>query len=102
MKNRSSLKKGIPNNNGLKWTLYCESRCPFAILQLRKGVVKKLETYHHVVVAVDFSEKAKIALERGVRIAKLTGAALPLVCVIDTHSFGSVEAYDLKYAKELI
>ena len=24
-----------------------------------------------------------------------------LVCVIDTHSFGSVEAYDLKYVKEL-
>ena len=60
-----------------------------------------VETYHNVVVAMDFSEKAKIAFERGVRIAKLTGATLHLVCVIDTHSFGSVEAYDFKYAKQL-
>ena len=60
-----------------------------------------VDTYKHVVVAVDFSEKAKIAFERGMRISKLTGAVLHLVSVIDTHSFGSVEAYDLKYAKEL-
>lgn len=60
-----------------------------------------VETYKNVVVAVDFSEKAKIAFERGVRIAKLTGATLHLVSVIDTHSFGSVEAYDLKYAEVL-
>ena len=60
-----------------------------------------VETYHNVVVAIDFSEKAKIAFERGVHITKLTGATLHLVCVIDTHSFGSVEAYDLKYAKQL-
>ncbi|AWE07059.1 universal stress protein [Lysinibacillus sp. 2017] len=59
------------------------------------------ETYKNIVVAVDFSEKAKIAFERGILIAKLTGATLHLVSVIDTHSFGSVEAYDLKYAKEL-
>ncbi|MGN7476438.1 universal stress protein [Solibacillus silvestris] len=60
-----------------------------------------VETYKNIAVAVDFSEKAKIAFERGVRIAKLTNATLHLVCVIDTHSFGSVEAYDLKYAKAL-
>lgn len=60
-----------------------------------------VESYKNVVVAVDFSEKAKIAFERGIRIAKLTGAVLHLVTVIDTHSFGSVEAYDLKYAKQL-
>ena len=60
-----------------------------------------IETYKNVVVAVDFSEKAQIAFERGVRIAKLTDATLNLICVIDTHSFGSVEAYDLKYAKAL-
>lgn len=60
-----------------------------------------VNTYKNIVVAVDFSEKAKIAFERGIRIAKLTGAELNLVCVIDTHSFGSVEAYDLKYAKNL-
>ena len=60
-----------------------------------------VETYKNVVVAVDFSEKAKIAFERGVRIANLTGATLHLVSVIDTHSFGSIEAYDVKYAKEL-
>ena len=60
-----------------------------------------VQTYKNIVVAIDFSEKAKIAFERGVRIAKLTGATLHLVSVIDTHSFGSVEAYDLKYAKQL-
>lgn len=60
-----------------------------------------VESYKNIVVAIDFSEKAKIAFERGIRIAKLTGATLHLVSVIDTHSFGSVEAYDLKYAKEL-
>lgn len=60
-----------------------------------------VETYKNIVVAIDFSEKAKIAFKRGVRIAKLTGATLHLVSVIDTHSFGSVEAYDLKYAKQL-
>ena len=50
-------------------------------------VVIMVETYHNVVVAIDFSEKAKIAFKRGVRIAKLTGATLHLVSVIDTHSF---------------
>ena len=61
-----------------------------------------VETYKNIVVAVDFSEKAKIAFDRGVRIATLTGATMHLVCVIDTKSFGSVEAYDMKYAKELM
>lgn len=73
----------------------------FDILFSREGVVFMVQTYKNIVVAVDFSEKAKIAFERGIHLAKLTGAQLHLVCVIDTHSFGSVEAYDLKYAKEL-
>lgn len=60
-----------------------------------------LKTYNNIVVAIDFSEKAKIAFERGMNVARLTDATLNLVSVIDTHSFGSVEAYDLKYAKAL-
>ncbi|WP_342575636.1 universal stress protein [Solibacillus sp. FSL K6-1781] len=60
-----------------------------------------LKTYKNIVVAIDFSEKAKVAFERGMNIARLTDATLHLVSVIDTHSFGSVEAYDLKYAKAL-
>ncbi|AMO85037.1 universal stress protein [Solibacillus sp. FSL W7-1472] len=60
-----------------------------------------LKTYKNIVVAIDFSEKAKVAFERGMNVARLTDATLHLVSVIDTHSFGSVEAYDLKYAKAL-
>ena len=60
-----------------------------------------LKTYKNIVVAIDFSEKAKVAFERGMNVARLTDATLNLVSVIDTHSFGSVEAYDLKYAKAL-
>lgn len=60
-----------------------------------------LKRYKNIVVAIDFSEKAKIAFERGLNVARSTDATLNLVSVIDTHSFGSVEAYDLKYAKAL-
>lgn len=60
-----------------------------------------LKTYKNIVVAIDFSEKAKVAFERGMNVARSTDATLHLVSVIDTHSFGSVEAYDLKYAKAL-
>lgn len=60
-----------------------------------------LKTYKNIVVAIDFSENAKIAFERGLNVARLTDATLNLVSVIDTQSFGSVEAYDLKYAKAL-
>lgn len=60
-----------------------------------------LKMYKNIVVAIDFSEKAKIAFERGLNVARSTDATLNLVSVIDTHSFGSVEAYDLKYAKAL-
>lgn len=59
-----------------------------------------LKTYKNIVVAIDFSEKAKIAFERGLNVARLTDATLNLVSVID-NSFGSVEAYDLKYAEAL-
>lgn len=57
--------------------------------------------YNNIFVAVDFSEKSKEAFARGVNVAKLSKGTLHLVCVIDTHSFGSVEAYDLKHAKLL-
>lgn len=57
--------------------------------------------YNNIYVAVDFSGQSKIAFERGVQVAKLSNGTLHLVCVIDTHSFGSVEAYDLKHAELL-
>ena len=57
-----------------------------------------VDTYKNIVVAIDFSEKAKMAFDRGIRISKLTGAVLHLVSVIDTHSFGSVEAYEKEKA----
>lgn len=60
-----------------------------------------VETYKNIVIAMDFSQKARIAFERGVRLSKITGATLHLVSVIDTHSFGSIESYDLTYAKDL-
>lgn len=63
------------------------------------GFVVKM--YNNIYVAVDFSNQSKIAFARGVAVAKLSKGTLHLVCVIDTHSFGSVEAYDLKHADML-
>lgn len=57
--------------------------------------------YKNIYVALDFSKKSKEAYEKAIQIARLNGATLNLVCVIDTQSFGTVEAYDRKYAKEL-
>ena len=48
--------------------------------------------YKKIIVAIDFSEKSTMAFERAIEVAKLSDATLHLVCVIDTHSFGSVEA----------
>ena len=57
--------------------------------------------YNNIYVALDFSEKSTIAFEKAKQIAKNNEGTLNLICVIDTHSFGTVEAYDRKYAKQL-
>lgn len=57
--------------------------------------------YKNIAVAIDFSDQSKKALERAIEVAKNNQATLQLVHVVDTKTFGSIAAYDLKYAKEL-
>ncbi|BDH62464.1 universal stress protein [Lysinibacillus sp. PLM2] len=57
--------------------------------------------YQKIAVAIDFSEQSKKALERGVNLARDYDATLQLIHVVDTVSFGSIAAYDLKYAEKL-
>lgn len=58
--------------------------------------------YQHIAVAIDFSEQSMKALERALALKKQYDSLLTLVAVVDTKSFGSVEAFDLKYAKQLV
>lgn len=58
-------------------------------------------TYNKIAVAIDFSEQSLKAYHRAVNVAIKNGVTLQLVNVIDTKSFGSVSAYDLKYAEKL-
>lgn len=58
--------------------------------------------YQRIAVAIDFSEQSMKALERALALTKQYDATLTLVAVVDTKSFGSVEAFDLKYAKQLV
>lgn len=60
-----------------------------------------VNTYKNIAVAIDFSAQSLKALDRAISIAKENEATLQLVNVIDTKSFGSIAAYDLKYAVEL-
>ncbi|MEK4230106.1 universal stress protein [Solibacillus sp. FSL H8-0538] len=57
--------------------------------------------YHHIIVAIDFSEQAKKAYQRAVEIANSTNATLHLVSVVDTYSNASVETFDRKYAVKI-
>lgn len=57
--------------------------------------------YNKIAVAIDFSEQSLKAYNRAVNVAIESGATLQLVNVVDTKSFGSVPAYDLKYAEKL-
>lgn len=57
--------------------------------------------YKHIAVAIDFSKQSMEALERALNLKEQYGAQLTLVAVVDTVSFGSVEAYDVKYARQL-
>ena len=57
--------------------------------------------YKKIAVAIDFSKQSLKALDRAITIAKDNGATLLLVNVVDTKTFGSIAAYDLKYAEQL-
>lgn len=57
--------------------------------------------YNKIAVAIDFSEQSLKAYKRAVHVAIESGATLQLVNIVDTMSFGSVSAYDLKYAEKL-
>ncbi|MDE5412308.1 universal stress protein [Alkalihalobacterium chitinilyticum] len=65
--------------------------------------------YTNVLVAVDGSEEAKLALNKAFTIAKKENAHLFIAHVIDTRTFATVEQYDRtvvtraeNYAKELL
>ena len=58
-------------------------------------------SYKKIAVAIDFSKQSIKALDRAITIAKDNGATLLLVNVVDTKTFGSIAAYDLKYAAQL-
>ncbi|WP_431027069.1 universal stress protein [Lysinibacillus sp. LZ02] len=60
-----------------------------------------ISSYKNIAVALDFSQQSIDAFERAVEIAKQNSATLHLISVVDTHSFGTVEAYDVKYAEKL-
>lgn len=57
--------------------------------------------YKKIAVAVDFSESSKKAFRQAVELAKNFSSTLYIVNVVDTKSFGSIAAYDLKYAEKL-
>lgn len=57
--------------------------------------------YKKIAVAIDFSKQSLKALDRAIQIAINNQATLLLVNVIDTKTFGSIAAYDLKYAQQL-
>lgn len=57
--------------------------------------------YQKIAVAIDFSDESLKSLNRAVKIAHDNEATLQIINVIDTKSFGSVSAYDLKYADKL-
>lgn len=50
--------------------------------------------YQNILVAIDGSKEADWAFKKGIEIAKRNNAKLLLVHVIDTRSFGLIEAYD--------
>lgn len=60
-----------------------------------------IKHYRKIAAAIDFSKQSMKALDRAVLVAKDNNADLVLVNVVDTKSFGSVAAYDLKYADKL-
>lgn len=60
-----------------------------------------MANYNKIAVAIDFSVGADKAFQKAIKLAKDFKATLLIVNVVDTQSFGSIAAYDLKYAVEL-
>lgn len=60
-----------------------------------------MEMYQKIAIAVDFSEGSKKAFKQAIEYAKNFQSSLLLIHVVDTKSFGSIAAYDPKYAQEL-
>ncbi len=50
--------------------------------------------YQNILVAVDGSEEAKLALHKAFELAKKEDAALLITHIIDTRTFASIEQYD--------
>ncbi|VEF47298.1 universal stress protein [Bacillus freudenreichii] len=67
-------------------------------------------SYKNILVAVDGSKQAEWAFKKAVQVAKRNNdAKLTLIHVVDTRSYGAVEAYDVTmaerakaYAEELL
>lgn len=59
-----------------------------------------MTVYKKIVVAIDFSEQSIKAFRRAIEMAKDFNAKLLIAHVVDT-SFGSIAAYDLKFAEEM-
>ncbi len=66
-------------------------------------------SYKNILVAVDGSKQAEKAFKKAIQIAKQNDAKLTIINVIDTRTFGSIEAYDATianrasaYAEELL
>lgn len=57
--------------------------------------------YKKIAVAIDYSKQSLKALDRAIHIATDNGSTLLLVNVVDTVTFGSIAAYDLKYGEQL-
>lgn len=60
-----------------------------------------IKHYRKIAVAIDFSKQSLKALDRAILVAKDNDASILMVNVVDTKSFGSISAYDLKYAEQL-
>lgn len=61
-----------------------------------------MTNYRHIAVAMDFSTSSIAALEKALTFKKDYDAELTIITVVDTNSFGSVEAYDVLYARQLV
>jgi nucleotide-binding universal stress UspA family protein len=59
-----------------------------------------MTVYKKIAVAIDFSEQSIKAFRRAIEMAKDFNAKLLIAHVVDT-SFGSIAAYDLKFAEEM-
>ena len=55
--------------------------------------------YKQIIVAVDGSKESELAFKKAVAITDRNDATLNLINIIDTQSFGSVEAYDRSIAE---